>query len=134
MSGTFGASLVPPPFSINGPVRDGEGEVARTIIWTPDLGASDGAGRIPSLADVTVSIARQDGLAITANDVSLLPGLFSLDSTGLQLTVWFQVPAGLPYAGGSSQIAYVVTFSVQPTASGQGFKRDGILIAAATLG
>lgn len=133
MSG-FGATIVQPPFPIVGAVRDGELQVARTINWTPDLGATDGPGRIPSLSDLTVTIARQDGIAITASDVSLLPGQFSLDSTGYLLTVWFNVPVGLPFAAGATQIVYVVTFDVQTTSGGQGFVRDGLLTAAQRLG
>lgn len=134
MSGFFGAPIVPPPFAIVGPVRDGEGSVARTINFTPDLGASDGPGRIPSLADVTVTITRQDGQAIGASDVSLIPAQFGLDATGMLLTLWFEVPPDLPYTTGASQIVYVVTITVVPTASGQDFRRDGLLTAVALLG
>lgn len=131
---SFGASIPQPPFSIVGPVRDGELQVARTINWTPDLGASDGPGRIPALSDLTVTIARQDDMATTASDVALLPNLFSLDATGFYLTVWFNVPVGLPFVSGSQTITYVVTFDVQQTAGSQGFKRDGLLTAVAKLG
>jgi hypothetical protein len=123
-----------PPFVIQGPVRDGEGNVARTINFTDDLGASDGPGKIPALSDVTVTIARQDGQAIGANDVSLIPAKFTLDPTGLLLTVWFNVPAGLPYAVRMTQIVYVVTFQVNPTQGNQGYKRDGLLYASQLLG
>lgn len=133
MSG-FSAPLVPPPVSLNGPVRDGEGDVARTINTQPDLGASDGPGKITSLSTVTVTIARQDGSATTASDVSLLPGQFSLDSTGYLLTIWFSVPAGLPFTAGASTIAYIVTVEVDPTSGGQGWKRDFLLTASALLG
>jgi hypothetical protein len=124
----------PPPFPIQGPVRDGEGDVARTINWSLDLGAPDGPGNIPSLSSVTVTLARVDGQALVENDVSLIPGSFSIDSTGLLLTVWFNVPANLPYATGYYSITYLVTFVVNPTSGDQGFKRDGYLTAVATLG
>jgi hypothetical protein len=123
-----------PPFQIVGAARDGEGHIARLINFTPDLGAPDGPGNIPSLSDVTITISRQDLVPIQANDISVLPLLTQLDPTGYILQVWFNVPSGLPYFTGLTSITYVVTFNIQTTASGQGYKRDGLLVASSLLG
>lgn len=123
-----------PPFRINGAVRDGEGRVARAINFTPDLGAPDGAGAIPSVSNVVITISRHDLLPIQDSDVSIIQNLTQLDSTGFILTVWFNVPVGLPYYPGSSSIVYIVTFDVQQTVSGQGYIRDGLLTASTLLG
>jgi hypothetical protein len=127
-------SGVIPPFQIVGAARDGEGRIARIINFTPDLGAPDGPGNIPSVADVTITISRQDLVPIQDNDISVLPSLTQLDPTGYILLVWFNVPIGLPYYPGSTTITYVVTFNIQQTASGQGYERDGLLVASSLLG
>lgn len=139
MSFSFGPAIPQPPVPINQPVRDDEAPapgppVYRTLDLKPALGATGGPGNITSLDTVTVTIARQDGTAITSADVSLVPANFSVDATGFLLTVAFQVPSGLPYAVGASTIIYTVTVWVDPAGNGWPWKRDFLLTAAALLG
>jgi hypothetical protein len=109
------------------PLRAGEID-GRYIDTSTDLGVI--GDKVPSIDQVTISITRVDGAAMTSNDLHLAGTDWpnTVDASGLVITVGFEAPH--PSAG----VPYWVTLTVNETYQGRLYIRDLTMTVAATLG
>jgi hypothetical protein len=109
------------------PIRAGETD-GRFIDTTLDLGAVGDS--IPSLANVSVDIARYDGTPLGAGDLAEAGSAWpnTLDTTNLILTVGLIAPAA------AAGVTYWITITVNPTAQDRVWIRDLIITVAAQMG
>ena len=122
MSGTSTANT-PAPVQLPS-MQAGETD-SRYMDCTPDLGPV--GDTFPSTAVLAVVITRQDGNAITANDLALTKTP-SLDPTQLIPTFWYLAP--LLSAG----VWYNLVLTANTTTQGRLFKRTFTMYVSAQLG
>jgi hypothetical protein len=116
-----------PPVVVMPSIRAGETD-SRFMDCTPDLGPAGDSFTTPG--SLTLTITRQDGNTLTANDLALAVGLqfaATLDSTRLIPTFWYAAP--LLSAG----VAYYLTLA-GTTTQGRAFVRDWAITSMAQLG
>ncbi len=108
-------------------MRAGETD-GRYIDCTLDLGAVSDS--IPNINAASVTIARVDGNAITANDLQPAGAAWpnTLDSTKLIPTFGFIAPAG------AAGVDYKITITVNTTTQGRIFVRDVYMSVVNALG
>jgi hypothetical protein len=106
------------------------GEVnSRYMDCTPELGPIQDT--FPNIQACSITITRQDGNAMTSNDLALAnAGTYPpfLDSTGLIPTFWYTAP---PLSVG---VVYVLTLTVNLTSNGRLFIRTFLMQVVSQLG
>ena len=108
-------------------MRAGETD-GRYIDCTLDLGAA--SDTIPNINAASITITRQDGNALTANDLQPAGTAWpnTLDSTKLIPTFGFTAPLG------AAGVSYKITITVDKTTQGRIFVRDVYMSVVNALG
>jgi hypothetical protein len=119
-------NFIPPPVWLP-PIRAGEID-GRYMDCTPDLGPT--GDKFPSISTLSIGITRQDGAAVTSNDLQTAGSAWPnvLDTTQLIPTFGFMAPVE------AAGVAYNLTLTCDVTAQSRLFIRDWMMLVAPTLG